>query len=143
MGLLRNSTTGSIIATRIDVLAGFFQRAVGLLTRSNVPRREGVWIVSCHAIHTIGMRHAIDVVFVDRRGCVLRIDREVRPNRFALSCRQAKAVVELGGGTLGHIDVVVGDRLEVISAFGALHNTIAAGAPSEARPISKVKLDFN
>lgn len=114
MALLRNSTTGTIISTRIDHLTGFFQRAVGLLARTRVQRDEGIWLSSCHAIHTVGMRYTIDVMFVDRDGCVLRIDREVRPNRFALSCRKAKAVVELGGGALAQIDVMIGDRLELV-----------------------------
>lgn len=115
MALLRNCTTGTIIATRIDRLTGFLQRAVGLLARSRVQRDEGVWIESCHAIHTIGMRHSIDVMFVDSDGYVLRIDRDVTPNRLALTCRKAKSVVELGGGALNQIDVMVGDRLELVS----------------------------
>jgi uncharacterized membrane protein (UPF0127 family) len=116
MAFLRNSTTGAIIATRIDRLSGFFQRAVGLLARASVQRDEGVWLARCHAIHTIGMRHTIDVMFVDDDGVVLQIDREVKPNRFALSCRNAKGVVELGGGALRQIDVMIGDRLELVSA---------------------------
>jgi uncharacterized membrane protein (UPF0127 family) len=114
MALLRNSTTDTIVATRIDRLTGFLQRAVGLLARSHVQRDEGVWIARCHAIHTIGMRAAIDVMFVDDDGVVLRIERDVQPNRFALSCRSATSVVELGGGALGQIDVMIGDRLELV-----------------------------
>jgi uncharacterized membrane protein (UPF0127 family) len=117
MAFLRNCTTGTIIATRIDRLTGLLQRAVGLLARSSVQHDEGVWLTSCRSIHTLGMRCAIDVVFVDREGCVLRICRNVRPNRFALSCRAAKAVVELGGGALDQIDVELGDRLELVSTF--------------------------
>lgn len=114
MPLLRNSTTGTIVATRIDQLSGFLQRAVGLLARSRVQRDEGVWITSCSAIHTIGMRAAIDVIFVDRDGRVLRVDRDVAPNRFSLSCRDASGVVELGAGALSQIDVLPGDRLELV-----------------------------
>lgn len=114
MPLLRNSTTGTIVATRIDRLSGFLQRAVGLLARSRVQRDEGVWITRCRAIHTIGMRTSIDVIFVDRDGRVLRVDRDVKPNRLSLSCRQAMGVVELGGGALSQIDVLPGDRLELV-----------------------------
>jgi len=114
MAFLLNASTGTIVATRIDRLTGFFQRAIGLLVRSSVQRDEGVWLSSSHAIHTLGMRYAIDVLFVDREGCVLRICRNVRPNRLSLSCRKANAVVELGGGALNQIDVLVGDRLELV-----------------------------
>jgi len=112
--LLRNATTGTIIATRVDRLSGLLQRAVGLLARSSVKHDEGVWIDECRAIHTIGMRATIDVIFVDRHGCVLRFDYEVVPNRLSLSCRRAASVVELGGGALELIDLLVGDRLELV-----------------------------
>jgi uncharacterized membrane protein (UPF0127 family) len=117
MAFLRNSTTGTIIATRVERLTGFVQRAIGLLARSSLQRDEGAWLVKCRAIHTLGMRAAIDVLFVDDDGCVLRMCRDVRPNCLMVSCRRAKSVVELGGGALGQIDVMLGDRLELVSTL--------------------------
>jgi uncharacterized membrane protein (UPF0127 family) len=114
MSTLRNCTTGTIIATRIDRLTGFLQRAVGLLARSRVQPDEGVWITRCNAIHTIGMRDTIDIIFVDRDDRVLRVEPGVAPNRWSLTCWGAKGVIELGGGALSRIDVLRGDRLELI-----------------------------
>lgn len=114
MPLLRNSTTGEILATRIDRLTGFLQRAVGLLARSRVQQDEGVWITPCRAIHTIGMHEKIDVIFVDRDDRVLRIESEVAPNRLWLFCRQASGVIELGGGALSQVDVLPRDLLELV-----------------------------
>ena len=114
MPLLRNTTTGAIVATRIDRLSTFLHRAVGLLARTTLRPDEGVWITSCRAIHTLGMRVAIDVIFVDAESRVLRIHSNVRPNRFALSCSGAKSVVELGCGALREIDLLPGDRLELV-----------------------------
>jgi uncharacterized membrane protein (UPF0127 family) len=118
VAVLRNTTTGTIVATRIDPLTGFVQRCMGLLARPNPQRDEGVWLTKCGAIHTIGMRYSIDVVFVDREGFVLRICRDVRPNRLALRCRRARAVLEVGAGVLDTIDVTVGDRLELVAMVG-------------------------
>jgi uncharacterized membrane protein (UPF0127 family) len=112
--LLRNSTTGKIVATRIDRLSTFLHRAVGLLARTTLRPDEGVWITSCRAIHTLGMRVAIDVIFVDGDGHVIRAVHNVRPNRIALSCKGAQGVVELGGGALREIDVLPGDVLELV-----------------------------
>jgi uncharacterized membrane protein (UPF0127 family) len=112
--LLRNSTTGKILATRIDRLSSFLHRAVGLLARTTIRPDEGVWITSCRAIHTLGMKVAIDVIFVDRNGYVVRIVSNVRPNRVALSCRGAHGVVELGAGALRDVDVMPGDVLELV-----------------------------
>jgi uncharacterized protein len=112
--LLRNTTTGKIVATRIDRLSSFMHRAVGLLARTTLRPDEGVWITSCRAIHTIGMRVAIDVIFVDKEGHVIRAIHNVKPNRIALSCPGARGVVELGSGALREIDVMPGDRLELV-----------------------------
>ena len=114
MPLLRNSTTGKIVATRIDRLSTFLHRAVGLLARTSLRPDEGVWITSCRAIHTIGMRVPIDVIFVDREGRVIRAVHDVQPNRIALSAPGARGVVELGSGALREIDVMPGDRLELV-----------------------------
>ena len=114
MPLLRNSTTGKIVATRIDRLSSFLHRAVGLLARTTIRPDEGVWITSCRAIHTIGMRVAIDVIFVNSEGRVIRAVHDVKPNRIALSCPGANAVVELGSGALHEVDVLPGDLLELV-----------------------------
>jgi uncharacterized membrane protein (UPF0127 family) len=115
MALLRNSTTDRIVATRIDRLSGFLQRAVGLLARNSLAQDEGVWIARCNAIHTMGMRVPIDVVWVDGEGRVLRMEPNVRPNRFALACPQAEAVIELGCGALGDGEIAAGDYLELVA----------------------------
>lgn len=117
MPLLWNATTDAIVATRIDTLSTFFQRAVGLLTRSSMRPDEGVWITPCRAIHTIGMHFPIDVIFVDVADRVADIIADVRPNRLALGCARARGVIELGSGALREIDLQIGDRLELISSY--------------------------
>ena len=67
-------------------------------------------ISPCFAVHTAFMRFAIDVVFVDRTGCVVRIVRELTPWRMAAAWR-AQRVIELPAGELRTRDVRVGDRL--------------------------------
>ena len=46
-------------------------------------------------------------------GRVLRLERNVRPNRPALACRGARAVVELGSGAARAGGLAVGDYLEL------------------------------
>jgi uncharacterized protein len=47
----------------------------------------------CSSVHTVGMRFALDVVFLDAEGRVLRVARAVPPWRV-VSCRGAAAAVE-------------------------------------------------
>jgi uncharacterized membrane protein (UPF0127 family) len=60
------------------------------------------------------MRFAIDVMFIDRGGRVLKIVRDLPAWRMAGSVR-AYGVIELNGGSLQETDVAVGDRLRLRS----------------------------
>jgi uncharacterized membrane protein (UPF0127 family) len=78
--------------TRLFVARSFAARLLGLGLMAAPPDDCALLIERCRAIHTCGMRFAIDVEFVDERGEVLRRVR-VRPWRAA-SCRGAAAVIE-------------------------------------------------
>jgi uncharacterized membrane protein (UPF0127 family) len=55
VGLLRNATTGAVIATRVDRATTFLERTVGLRARPRVRPDEGLWFDNCSAINTLGM----------------------------------------------------------------------------------------
>lgn len=109
--VLRNSTNGKVLATRVARATTPWSRGVGLLPRPTVAPDEGLWIDRCGAVHTIGMRATIDLYFLDKNNCVLKIASAVPPNRLAVTCRNAVAVVELGSDADAGRDVLVGDRL--------------------------------
>lgn len=80
---------------RIVIATSIFARARGLLGTSASwgDGNRMLILVPCKSVHTIGMRYALDIAFVDRNGIVLRSERNVRPGRV-LSCRQATLVLE-------------------------------------------------
>ena len=86
------------------------ERMRGLLGRDRLDDDEALWIAPCNAVHTVGMRMPIDVVFLSRNGTVLSVHDTVRPNRFRLHWRAA-AVVELRAGRAGSLGLVPGQQL--------------------------------
>ncbi len=83
----------------IEVARGWWGRAVGLLGRKELPAGHALLLKPCSAIHTIGMRFPIDVVFLDEAGGVVRVCRNVRPNRLLVrGGRGAVAALELAAG---------------------------------------------
>ncbi len=119
MAVLWNTTNDSILATRVERLDAFWRRGVGLLSRSALHPDEGVWLPSCRAIHTIGMRFTIDVVFVDRAGCIVRTCRNVAPNQLAIGCARADAVVELAAGTIDAFELQLGTHVALVAALNS------------------------
>lgn len=113
MPVLRNATTGEVIAERVRYADGWWQRLAGFIPKEVVEPDEGLWFRDCWAIHTMCMRAQIDVIFLDDQGRVVRADRQVRLNRPMIACPGASSVVELGAGALEGRDVLAGDRLEL------------------------------
>lgn len=61
-----------------------------LLSREHA---EALLLAPCCDVHTAGMRHRLDIAFVDAQGCVLEAHRNVGPFR-RLRNKGAAAVVE-------------------------------------------------
>lgn len=107
---LLNERTGRVLASAVDVADTSTSRRRGLLGRDSLDPSAALIIAPCSAVHTFFMRFVIDVVFVDREGRVLKIARDLKPWRIALS-PGAYAVIEFTGGSATRAELVVGDRL--------------------------------
>jgi uncharacterized protein len=110
--VLRNARSGEVLATSVSRATNPWTRGVGLLPRASVAPDEGLWIARCNAVHTVGMRATIDLLFLDKENCVLKFAPAVTPNKLAVTCRGAATVVELGAAS-GAREVLVGDRLSL------------------------------
>ena len=52
----------------------------------------------CGSVHSMGMRFAIDVIFLDKDGKVLKIKENMRPLRFCFAPKNTFSVLELASG---------------------------------------------
>lgn len=107
---IRNLTRDAILASEAEVADTSRKRRTGLLKRQSLAQGEGLWITPCEAIHTIGMKFAIDVVFLSRTRKVLKLKQNMPPGRVAV-CLWAHSVLELPAGTIAATGTQVGDQL--------------------------------
>lgn len=91
------------------------RRTLGLLLSG--PSDKALLLVPCSDVHTAGMRHAIDVAFVDRTGAVVESHRSVGPFR-RLRNGKAVAVVERFS-SCGEAWFCVGDQVMLSGREGA------------------------
>jgi uncharacterized membrane protein (UPF0127 family) len=110
--VLRNRRTGSLLADTIEPAFDSRSRRRGLLGRDAMREGSALIIAPCQAIHTFRMRFAIDVVFANRDGLVLKIRRGVKPGRITGSLA-AFAVIELPAGAVDRSEIRVGDSLDL------------------------------
>ena len=113
--VLVNRHTSQTISSSVEVAATRRTRRRGLLGRKTMDASEALIIAPCFAIHTAFMQFAIDVIFVDSRGRVLKIVRELPPWRMAIEPR-GHAVIELAAGALKTRDLKVGDAVDLAPA---------------------------
>jgi uncharacterized membrane protein (UPF0127 family) len=103
---------GTVVCPACVVADRPVSRLRGLLGRDCLGPGEALLIRPASAIHTFFMRFAIDVVFVDRTGVVLKIVAALRPWRFA-SSRGARCVLELSAGEAEARGIRPGDELRL------------------------------
>ena len=68
-------------------------RATGLLVGPRLRTDEGLWILRCRAVHTIGMRYPIAVFFLDDLDRVTSAIGRVAPGSWSRD-RSAASVIE-------------------------------------------------
>jgi uncharacterized membrane protein (UPF0127 family) len=110
MMTLVNERTDGTIASDVLLATTRATRRRGLLGRDSLEAASALVLAPCCSIHTAFMRFAIDVVFVDGDGRVLRVVKGLEPWRVAIAPR-AYAAIELAAGSLETRPVAVGDRV--------------------------------
>jgi uncharacterized membrane protein (UPF0127 family) len=82
----------------------------GLLGRDGI---EGALVLTgCRWVHTIGMRFALDVAYLDDKGVVVKTVH-MRQHRIGSPVWRARTVIEAQEGAFGRWGLRVGDVVEV------------------------------
>lgn len=106
---VRRVDGGGLVCAACERADTPWRRLRGLLGRT-LTDDAGLLITPCRSVHMLGMRYAIDAVFLDRELRVLRVAADLRPGRMA-GQRGARSVLELPAGVCARIGLRVGDRL--------------------------------
>jgi hypothetical protein len=105
---------GTIVAEPLEQATSFWSRGMGLMGRAALPANGGLLIHSCNGIHMMFMRFAIDAVFLDKDGRVVRVYERVRPwIGMVPFVWRADKVAELPAGAARRHGIARGDRLTV------------------------------
>ncbi len=110
---IRNLTRDKTLATAETWAVTGAARAKGLLDRDALADGEGLVISPCNSVHMFGMRFALDVLFVDRDGVVVRAIEDLRPGQFTRIHLHARRAIELPVGVIAATGTVAGDQLDL------------------------------
>jgi uncharacterized membrane protein (UPF0127 family) len=107
----RNQTRETVLVQRASKTGHPGQRFLGLMLQPALGPDEGLWLIPCRAIHTIGMRFPIDAIYLDKDLIVVGLSQSLRPFRIGKMLRKAYSVLEVRAGTAADSGTRVGDQL--------------------------------
>ncbi len=110
-GAIYRAGSGECLVPAATRTTNAWERMRGLLGRPPLATGEGLLIDRCPSVHTVGMRYAIDLAFLDRGWRVLGMVHALGPLRFA-GRTGARATLELPPGALDKAGIATGDVLE-------------------------------
>ena len=94
---------------RLEVADNFVSRFCGLMLREDIGNADGLLLSPCNSIHMCFMRFALDIVYLDDDGRVIRIVPHLRPWLGLSLCLKASAVIELPAGRAAELHLSAGD----------------------------------
>jgi uncharacterized membrane protein (UPF0127 family) len=112
---VKNLTRETVLANSLEVADSGAKRSKGLLGRKGLSPGEGLWILPCDSVHTFGMQFSIDLVYLDRKHRIRKVQSNVHPWRISV-CLSAHSIIELPSGTIRETQSRVGDVLEFSAA---------------------------
>lgn len=103
--------SGVGLGAQVAVADSWWRRLRGLLARPPLESGEGLLLLNCASVHTVGMRYPIDVAFLDAEGRVVRSITALAPWRLGVGGEGAVHALELPPGRLEETGTKSGDRL--------------------------------
>jgi len=107
-------TTSGAHPLRVALADGFLTRLRGLMLAPPLAPDAGLLLTRCASVHCAFMRQAIDVVYLDAAGAVVKCVPRVQPWRASAAAPRsgARHTLELAAGAIARLGVQPGDRLE-------------------------------
>jgi uncharacterized protein len=112
-----NRTRGTYLGVDVKCANTFRARLLGLYGHRELPLGDGVWLVPCVGVQTIGMKRPIDVVFFNSASRVVRTYENLRAGRVILWVPGAVSALEVPAGVVASSETKVGDVAEFVDSL--------------------------
>lgn len=109
---VRHLPSGALLVDDLEIASTGAAKRKGLLGRDHLPFGGGMLFPGVWSIHTLNMRFAIDVLFLDKDLYVRRVIPAVPPTRM-VSGFLASYCLELPAGARERVPIEPGDGLRI------------------------------
>ena len=91
---------GNSLPVQINVCDTYLSRLRGLMFTKQLDRNKGIYIVPCNGIHMYFMNYAIDVIFIDKDGKVVKTYCNVKQWKLIPYVKRAYGCIEVSVGVI-------------------------------------------
>ena len=113
MPKLIHKSNNHLVADPVIQAQTLGQRVKGLIGYPALKEREAFWISACPSIHTFFMKFPIDVIFTDKKFCVLALFENVPAGKILFGGFRSQNVFEMKAGQIQVHQLKKGDSLYV------------------------------
>lgn len=106
-----NKTRESFLSLSVAAADTHLTRLKGLLGRLRLKSDEGIWVVPSQGVHTIGVRFAIDLIYLDPNHRIVHVMESFGTFRIGPLRMECSSVLELPTRTIYSSNTQVGDEL--------------------------------
>ncbi len=111
-----NQTRATVLCEHLEEAGGMTGKSRGLLGRDGLDAQAGMLFEAGRlepfmCMHMLFMRFAIDIVFLNRQGTVVRINHNLRPWRISSIVWGARRALELSAGAAARSGTQIGDEI--------------------------------
>ena len=110
-----NKTRQTSLADDLLIADTHWTRLRGLIgaNAAEFAKGQGLWIVPCRGVHTMGMGFPIDVIYLNAENTAVHLESNLLPWRFAPVRWNAKTVLEVPARTIRTTGTAIGDTVEI------------------------------
>lgn len=113
MPRLIHKESNNIIASHVITAKALKQRIKGLIGHKELQKQEAFWITACPSIHTLFMKFPVDVIFTDKKFCIVSLFANVAAGRVLFGGFKSRHVFEMRTGQIQIHKLKRGDFLYV------------------------------
>lgn len=97
LGAIYRKENDELLIPKVWKTTGALERMRGLIARKPLETGEGLLISPCGAVHTFGMKYALDLAFIGKDGMVKKLTHGLAPCRFSYSAGAIMTLELLAG----------------------------------------------
>lgn len=99
------------ISIDIEMADSWWSRFKGLMLRKSLEKGQGLYLKKTNSIHMCFMRFAIDAIYFDKNGKVVKVVSDLSPWLGLSACLKAKDCLEMKAGEAKRLGIELGMEL--------------------------------